>query len=109
MKKCTRNDVEIESLECLFAESNAPLIVFVSLSFEEWLTKALPCLNRPLPAAAGGAGGWRNSGPGLGECPGCAHLPSVFPILLGSDSAKLSNNLNVAPPLALVTKGGLSV
>lgn len=66
---------EIESLECLFAESNAPLIVFVSLSFEEWLTKALPCLNRPLPAAAGGAGGWRNSGPGLGSALGVPIFP----------------------------------
>lgn len=86
---------EIESLECLFAESNAPLIVFVSLSFEEWLTKALPCLNRA-PASGGRGRRVEELWPWARECPGCAHLPSVFPILLGSDSAKLSNNLNVA-------------
>ena len=77
MKKCTRNDVGNRIIR-VSAESNAPLTVFVSLSFEERLSKALPCLAQ-VPARAGGAGGRGNSGPGLGSALGVPVFPLCSP------------------------------
>lgn len=77
MKKCTRNDVGNRIIR-VSAESNAPLTVFVSLSFEERLSKALPCLGQ-VPARAGGAGGRGNSGPRLGSALGVPVFPLCSP------------------------------